>query len=137
MSARVTRKRARTELEEISKEEPQEADNAPDVGDSDSDLKPLLLDDVLANGVLERDAELWISDGTIILVAQNVEFRFYRTLLADHSPVFKTLFAGQHPTRVVPIDEHQSISCPVVQLTDSAQDLRHILRAYISGMHPG
>ncbi|KAM5537289.1 hypothetical protein V8D89_009019 [Ganoderma adspersum] len=137
MSARVTRKRARTELEEISKEEPHEANNALDVGDSDSDPKPHLADDELGNGGLERDAEFWISDGTIILVAQNVEFRFYRALLTDHSPVFKAMFAGQHPTRVVPIDEQQSIGCPVIQLTDSPQDLRHILRAYVSGTHPG
>ncbi|KAI1781652.1 hypothetical protein LXA43DRAFT_933524 [Ganoderma leucocontextum] len=132
MSARVTRKRARTESEETPKQESEETNTttcadpqapAADLGDEHENL--------------ERDAEFWISDGTVILVANDVEFRFYRALLADHSPAFKAMFAGQHPSRLVPIDEQQSITCPVVQLTDSPQDLRHILRAYLSGTESG
>ena len=83
--------------------------------------------------VLERDPEFWFSDGTVILVAKNVEFRFYRALLADRSPVFNAKFADQHPTRDVQFDDQHSFSCPVVHLTDSPEDLRHILRAYVSG----
>ncbi|PIL26265.1 hypothetical protein GSI_12021 [Ganoderma sinense ZZ0214-1] len=65
-------------------------------------------------------------------VAKNVEFRLYRALLVDCSPVLKTLFAEQHPSRLEPIDEHHSIPCPVFRLTDSPQDLRHVLRAFVS-----
>ncbi|KAI1795390.1 hypothetical protein LXA43DRAFT_992550 [Ganoderma leucocontextum] len=133
MSARVTRKRARTESEETSKQESEEVDTTTST--CDRDPQPPDLGDEHEN--LERDAEFWISDGTVILVAKDVEFRFYRALLADHSPVFKAMFAGQHPSRLVPIDEQQSITCPVVQLTDSPQDLRHILRAYLSGTESG
>ncbi|PIL26269.1 hypothetical protein GSI_12025 [Ganoderma sinense ZZ0214-1] len=145
MSARVTRKRARTELDQVAKEDPEEPEVATQAQThsgsssqaSNSDPQPQLGDEH-GNGGLERDAEFWIGDGTIILVAQKVEFRYYRALLADHSPVFKTLFAAdKQPTRRVPIDEHQFITCPVVQLTDSPQDLRHIIRAYISGAEPG
>lgn len=129
MSARVTRKRARTESEDTPKQDPEEADTThtdPPAPSDQPENEPSL----------ERDEEFWINDGTVILVATNVEFRIYRGLLSDHSPVFKSMFAEQHPTRVVPIDEQQSITCPVIQLTDSPQDLRHILRAYISGTHP-
>ncbi len=137
MSARVTRKRARTESEETAKQEPERADTPR------ADPQPQLHDQHETENenelteTLERDAEFWISDGTVILVAMNVEFRFYRALLADHSPVFKAMFAAPHPSRVAPIDKHQSIICPVVQLTDSPEDLRHILSAYISGTELG
>ena len=80
----------------------------------------------------QRDAEFWFGDGTVILVAGDVEFRIYKGLLADYSSVFKTMFAKQHPVRPMPIDERHSIPCPVIRLKDSPQDLRHILRAYVS-----
>lgn len=39
-----------------------------------------------------RDAEFWFEDGTIVLVARHVEFRVYKSILADHSPVFSDMF---------------------------------------------
>ncbi|KAI1795392.1 hypothetical protein LXA43DRAFT_40045 [Ganoderma leucocontextum] len=128
MSARMTRKRARTESDEVLKQDP-EAEASNTTAGAASDPQPNIGEFELEHGTPERlkhDAEFWFSDGTVILVAKNVEFRFYRALLADYSPVFKTMFAGQHPSRLVPIDEHQSITCPVVKLTDSPEDLRHI-----------
>ena len=142
MSAHTSRKRARTESDEplLKQELDAEASTASATVTSpgthpDPEAKPSH-DERERNGtapVLERDPEFWFSDGTVILVAKNVEFRFYRALLADRSPVFNAKFADQHPTRDVQFNGQHSFSCPIVHLTDSPEDLRHILRAYVSG----
>ncbi len=80
---------------------------------------------------LTRDAEFWLNDGTVILVADDVEFRVYSGLLANHSPVLKELFSQPHSTRLLSINDQGQISCPVVNLSDSPDDLRHLLRAYM------
>ncbi len=80
---------------------------------------------------LKRDEEFWLEDGTVILVARDVEFRVYSGILASHSPVFKDKFAEDHPTRNVSMNGKFDIPCPVVQLSDSPEDLRHLLRVYV------
>ncbi|KAI1795394.1 hypothetical protein LXA43DRAFT_992563 [Ganoderma leucocontextum] len=126
MSACSTRKRPRIQSEEeLVKDEPHtHADSPlqPNIGSEPENGDP----------GPQRDAEFWFSDGTVILVAKNVEFRIYGGLLANYSSVFKAMFAEQHPFRLMPINEHQSFPCPVVQLTDSPEDLRHILPVYVS-----
>ncbi|EIW56911.1 uncharacterized protein TRAVEDRAFT_81808, partial [Trametes versicolor FP-101664 SS1] len=76
-----------------------------------------------------RDEEFWSSDGDIILVARDVEFRVYKGLLADHSPVFRDMFSlPQSPapsSTTVPAEGPR----PVVHLSDSSEDLRHMLRS--------
>ncbi|KAH9856168.1 hypothetical protein C2E23DRAFT_882282 [Lenzites betulinus] len=82
-----------------------------------------------------RDEEFWYSDGNIILVARNVEFRVYRGLLSDHSPVFKDMFSLPQPDDASSSALDASAAgpdlCPVVHLFDSPEDLRHILRVYM------
>ena len=39
-----------------------------------------------------KDKEFWFNDGTVILVAQDVEFCIYKGILAEHSPVFSDMF---------------------------------------------
>ncbi|RPD58548.1 hypothetical protein L226DRAFT_466512 [Lentinus tigrinus ALCF2SS1-7] len=79
-----------------------------------------------AEGVARtRDEEFWFDDGSIILIARNVEFRVYKGLLADHSPVFRDMFSLPQP----PISEGElETPCPVVHLSDSAEDVRCLLR---------
>ncbi|KAM5537267.1 hypothetical protein V8D89_008997 [Ganoderma adspersum] len=71
-----------------------------------------------------KNKGFWYEDGNVILVAGNVEFRVFKGILADHSPVFKDMFALPQPD-TAPSD---NAVCPVVDLTDSPSDLRHILR---------
>ena len=79
-----------------------------------------------------KDEEFWFDDGTIILVARDVEFRVYAGILAEVSPVLKDLFAKpDHPARTVSMPGELTIPCRVVQLTDSPEDLRYILRVYM------
>ena len=70
-----------------------------------------------------RDAEFWFEDGSVVLVAGGIAFKVYRGVLSDRSPVFKDMFSLPQPPSSSPFDT------PVVHLTDSPQDLRHILRA--------
>ncbi|RDX49021.1 hypothetical protein OH76DRAFT_1351607, partial [Lentinus brumalis] len=73
-----------------------------------------------------RDEEFWFEDGSIALVARDVEFRVYKRVLADHSAVFADMFSLPQPES----DSSASTrSCPTVDLDDSPEDLRHILRA--------
>ncbi|KAL1938258.1 hypothetical protein VTO73DRAFT_11709 [Trametes versicolor] len=76
-----------------------------------------------------RDEEFWYSDGNIILLAHDVEFRVYKGLLAEHSPVFKDMFSLPQPPS--PVTAPSEDACPVVHLSDSPEDLRHILRVYM------
>ncbi|KAH9886913.1 hypothetical protein C8Q73DRAFT_265139 [Cubamyces lactineus] len=70
-----------------------------------------------------RDEEYWYEDGTIDLVAGNVVFRVYKGVLAEHSAVFNDMFSlPQPPSEGLPLDR------PTVNLSDSAEDLRHVLR---------
>ncbi|EIW56927.1 uncharacterized protein TRAVEDRAFT_128217 [Trametes versicolor FP-101664 SS1] len=80
-----------------------------------------------------RDDEFWYSDGSIILVARDVEFRVYKGLLTHHSPVFRDMFSLAQPPAVsssVPVESAETL-CPVVRLSDSPEDMRHILRVYM------
>lgn len=129
MSARVTRKRARL-------------DSATDDGcdTQQSTAKGSLEDPVQDNSgsARARDEEFWYDDGTIILVAGNVEFRVYKGILAENSSVFRDMFSLPQP----PISSGSSDTpspdngCPVVHLSDSPEDLRHILRVYTPKTHP-
>ena len=59
-----------------------------------------------------------------MLIAQNVGFRVYRRLLAEHSPFFRDLFAIPQPVPAPTIE-----GCPLVFLAEYAWSFRHFLRA--------
>ncbi|KAH9930974.1 uncharacterized protein B0H18DRAFT_120286 [Fomitopsis serialis] len=72
---------------------------------------------------LVRDEELWFLDGSIVLVAERRAFRVYHGILLRESTVFSGLLSLPQPDDVNGID-----GCPLVKLSDSADDLRHLLR---------
>ena len=76
-----------------------------------------------------RDSEFWYEDGTIILVASNIEFRVFKGLLVDRSPVFRDMVSFPQP----PSSLQEKIPCPEVALSDSAEDLRELLRVLMPG----
>lgn len=116
MSARVTRKRARTSSSAS-------ASNTQDDATKGSGDEPISR---------KRDEEFWYSDGSVILVAQDVEFRVYKGLLAEHSPVFSDMFSlPQPPPASEPVATLSVDACPIVHLSDSSEDLRHVLHAYM------
>ncbi|EIW57114.1 uncharacterized protein TRAVEDRAFT_76005, partial [Trametes versicolor FP-101664 SS1] len=80
----------------------------------------------------ERDEEFWYSDGNIILVARDVEFRVFKGILAEHSPVFRDMFSLPQPPPAETLSSSTADDmCPVVHLSDSPEDLRHVLRVYM------
>ncbi|EIW56954.1 uncharacterized protein TRAVEDRAFT_49766 [Trametes versicolor FP-101664 SS1] len=72
-----------------------------------------------------RDEKFWLDDGTIILVASGIGFRVYKGILASHSSVFRDMFTAGNA------DILADATCPVVHLSDSAEDLRPFLRAIL------
>ncbi|KAM5537287.1 hypothetical protein V8D89_009017 [Ganoderma adspersum] len=137
MSDHVTRKRPRAEEEEEAlppaKREPEEEDELRAAEDAQAG------EGTQADGqggneqAFKRDTEFWFNDGTVILVARNVEFRVYEGLLAALSPVFKEIFgADGHAVRNERVGKVQDFPCPVVHVSDSPEDLRHLLRACFS-----
>lgn len=86
------------------------------------------------NTVIKRDDEFWFEDGNIVLVARDIEFRVYKGILAKHSPVFGDMFSlppgpsSEGTTAATDI-------CPVVHLSDSPEDFRHVLRVCMPETH--
>lgn len=84
---------------------------------------PITATDAFAKHGPIRDADVWFSTGNLIIVAGGrVAFRVYRGLLALKSEVFRELFELPPPP-----DQEKMDDCPVVQLSDSPEDLKHLL----------
>lgn len=74
--------------------------------------------------VVKQSPTLWLEDGNIILHAENTQFRVHRSVLSIHSTVFQDMFGIPQPQGEPTID-----GCPVVHLSDSAQDVKLLLDA--------
>ncbi|KAF5340559.1 hypothetical protein D9611_007304 [Ephemerocybe angulata] len=70
----------------------------------------------------KQSQKVWFSDGNIVLQAQNVQFKVHKSVLAKHSSVFADLFEMPHTNG----DEQTADGCPIVQLHDSADDIKHM-----------
>ena len=93
-----------------------DSDSIPDATSSKSTMQ----------GDIKRSEEFWLEDGNLVLVARDVAFRVYRGLLAAQSTVFQDMFASASPTTDEAFD-----GCPVVRLSDSPEDLLHLLRVLL------
>ncbi|KAI0752020.1 hypothetical protein C8Q74DRAFT_1211638 [Fomes fomentarius] len=93
----------------------------------------------------QRDEELWMEDGNLILVTASVQFRVYRGPLIGQSLVFRDMLSLPQPAEH-PASKHSScadcIPCITIPLSDSPEDLRHFLRVMtgqstcFGGLHP-
>ena len=68
-------------------------------------------------------SSVWFDDGSIILEAEQTQFCVHRSVLAKHSEIFRGMFELATP------DDGNNVNCPVVQLSDRAQDVEHLLNA--------
>lgn len=68
-------------------------------------------------------SDVWVEDGNIVLQAENTQFKFYRGLLARHSAVFSDIFSVPQPEDPAAVE-----GCAIVHLSDSAEDVRYMLR---------
>lgn len=70
-----------------------------------------------------RDDEFWFADGSIVLVAGNTTFRVYHGILATNSVVFHDMVQLPQPLTTPSLD-----GCPILDISDSPADLKHLLR---------
>ncbi|KAF8883644.1 hypothetical protein CPB84DRAFT_1869389 [Gymnopilus junonius] len=69
-------------------------------------------------------SEIWLDDGSIVLEVDKVQFRVHRSVLSNHSSVFKGMFTL--PSQ--PPDETMVEGCCVVRLDDQSRDWEALLR---------
>lgn len=77
----------------------------------------------------KHHSELWYEDGNVILITENVAFRVHRSILSRRSQVFKDLFAFPQPESIDTLED-----CPLIHLSDGAEDLAHLLEAIYNGI---
>ncbi|KAF7295811.1 BTB domain-containing protein [Mycena chlorophos] len=71
-----------------------------------------------------RAADLWFSDGSIVLQAGNTQFRVFHSILAVRSPIFRDMLAIPQPPEAEFVD-----GCPLVHLPDDEADTTAFLNA--------
>ncbi|KAF8644398.1 hypothetical protein AX16_008459 [Volvariella volvacea WC 439] len=69
-------------------------------------------------------SQIWYSDGSVILQAESLRFRVHASLLSHQSRVLANMFVNGSPNVETTLEQ-----CPVVFLTDRAQDVEYLLRA--------
>ncbi|KAJ7759194.1 hypothetical protein B0H16DRAFT_1689134 [Mycena metata] len=67
-------------------------------------------------------SDIWYSDGGVVLQAQNTQFRVHWSLLAQSSSFFRDM-----QTLPQPPDQPSAEGCPIVELQDSAEDVKQLL----------
>ncbi|KAH7913041.1 hypothetical protein BJ138DRAFT_1146895 [Hygrophoropsis aurantiaca] len=99
---------------------------------------------------LTRHADLWFTDGSIVLKSEQTLFRVHKSQLSRHSAFFRDLFslpqpAEDRPTSPppsrAPLLEYDSTSeiegCSVLRLHDTPQDVQNLLIALYDGPNFG
>ncbi|KAF6741453.1 hypothetical protein DFP72DRAFT_944073 [Ephemerocybe angulata] len=69
-------------------------------------------------------SDIWFDDGSLVIQAENTQFKVHKGVLTRHSSVFADVFAMPHPEGEPTIE-----GCPVLQLQDSAEDINNFLLA--------
>ncbi|RPD65581.1 hypothetical protein L227DRAFT_468433, partial [Lentinus tigrinus ALCF2SS1-6] len=64
--------------------------------------------------------ELWLDDGNIVLIANNVAFRVYQGILKDCSDVFRKRLKSMDQS------DERFEDCPVISIEGDPADLRHL-----------
>ncbi|KAI0800651.1 hypothetical protein C8Q74DRAFT_432137 [Fomes fomentarius] len=80
---------------------------------------------------LLRDTQFWFEDGSIVVVAQQTAFRVHQGVLSRHSDTFNGLFTIPQPSE----GTEKIDCCPVVRVSDSAHDFKHLLHALYDGLN--
>ncbi|KZW01204.1 hypothetical protein EXIGLDRAFT_666494 [Exidia glandulosa HHB12029] len=82
---------------------------------------------------LHRHDDLWLSDGSVVLVAEDTLFKVHKSQLSRHSVVFRDMFGMPQSTDGGELRRESLDGCDVVRLHDSAQDIESLLRALYDG----
>ncbi|KAI1787700.1 hypothetical protein LXA43DRAFT_683479 [Ganoderma leucocontextum] len=88
-------------------------------------------DSTLSASGLQKDADVWLSDGSIVVVAaDNVAFRVHKSTLSLRSEIFRDLFSL--PNADAATTETMD-GCPIVRVSDSSHDIRHLFLVLCCG----
>ncbi|KAI0826507.1 hypothetical protein BC628DRAFT_1320114 [Trametes gibbosa] len=114
-----------------------------------TETEPTLVDETEASKDLagptspRPDDEFWLEDGNLTLIAGDVEFKVYKGPLMANSPVFRDMLSLPQPSELNgATGPSSSIQCTcgyapaLVHVSDSPEDLRHLLRALVPGKTP-
>lgn len=74
----------------------------------------------------QRHPDLYMPDGSMVLLADSTLFRVYPGLLAKHSNVFEGLTESSPH---LPADAEMYDGCPLVRIPDDAEDVVYFLKA--------
>ncbi|KAJ7043744.1 hypothetical protein C8F04DRAFT_1229225 [Mycena alexandri] len=86
-----------------------------------------LSDSSATEGVPIVRSDIWYSDGSVVLQAQNTQWRVHWSLLGQHSAFFRDMQALPQPP-----DQPTVEGCPVVELHDDVADVHRLLRVLYS-----
>ncbi|KAJ7177496.1 hypothetical protein C8R43DRAFT_872384 [Mycena crocata] len=69
-------------------------------------------------------SNIWYEDGGVVLQAQDTQFRVHWSILAQQSSFFRDMQGLPQP-----VDQPSVDGCPVIELPDSVEDVRYLLKA--------
>ncbi|KAJ7287168.1 hypothetical protein C8J57DRAFT_1167172 [Mycena rebaudengoi] len=69
-------------------------------------------------------SEIWHDDGSVVLQAENIQFRVHWSVLALHSTFFQGMRGLPQPP-----DQETVEGCPLIELPDSPEDFKYLLDA--------
>ncbi|TCD63692.1 hypothetical protein EIP91_005097 [Steccherinum ochraceum] len=76
----------------------------------------------------KRSENFWLRDGNVILVAEKTAFRVHQSVLERKSVVFQDMFGVPQPEEAETLEE-----CPLVHVSDTAEDITHMLSVLYDG----
>lgn len=88
---------------------------------------------------MEKHADLWFFDGSVVLQAEQTLFLVHKTQLARHSLFFRDMFSLPQPSLLHEQDETLARAQltyeghPLVVLHDSTEDVANLLTALYDG----
>jgi len=69
-------------------------------------------------------SKVWFDDGSVVIQAEQMQFRVHRSMLSRHSSVFRDMFSiPQPPGDLEPVIE----GCSIVHVSESSQDCEDLL----------
>ena len=77
----------------------------------------------------KRSARFWFDDGNVVVQAESTQFRVHRSVLSLHSQIMKDCFSCPQPADAPMVED-----CPVVHLSDSADDIEKLC-AFLYGLY--
>ncbi|KAJ7227462.1 hypothetical protein GGX14DRAFT_630052, partial [Mycena pura] len=79
-------------------------------------------------------SEIWHPDGSVVIQAQNTQFRVHWSVLSLHSSLFRGMLELPQPQDT----EQPSVDgCPIVELSDESEDVKQVLGALYNPLFLG